>query len=300
MGGKLAEIRGRAVSQVASATGKGLALAAREELAPVMDRLDAMLTELDRLPAQIEQASTNGAEVMRASLVPMVETVKGLRSSLETLPMMLAQQVDGIVHQINQEGIGLRNQITTLREGLGSLPDALAREVAPILTMAERLDEVLALQRDSLDTLHAESVRKIGQGVGPTLRKIQEGTTDLASAGKSLKTAMDGAKRLPGEIANASKDAVKDIKSAAENAVEEIRQVRTKWWMPIAQAAVGGLMVAAILGGLLVWLGILDSRRLQPSASATYEQAWRAMYQQQDARGRAWMDSVLRGVSGTN
>jgi len=296
MAGKLADLKGKALVQMERRTGHGIALAAQEELAPILERMDAMMSMLDRMPGQIETSTASGAEQMKARLLPMVEQIRELRGTLNSLPTVLSHQVDGIISQIQQEGVVLRSHVAAMKEGLSTLPDALAKEVRPILTMAERLDEVLELQRGSLDALHTESIRLIGKGLSATLVDLKEASKSVSRGSNALSESMKDAKGLPNQIKTAATNATTDIKNAAKAAVDQIKGAQ-KWWLPWVQSVVSALVVVVILGalgGVAAWHGMLDLRRPQPSA---VEKAWESLYLKQPPEGRATMDKELAAAS---
>lgn len=292
-GGKLALLRQASREAVASAPGKTIGLAARQEIQPVLDRLDLMTEALNALPERMETSASGAAIAIREGLAPMVSQVTSLRVSLEALPTLLAQQTDGVLSQIQTENLTMRTQIDGLRSSLAMLPDALAQQVAPIILMAESLDQVLELQRGSLAALHEQSVGIFRTALEPTIERVDSGVRALVKQGHQTASVLKGMKGLPSEIRQATAEA----KSAGMATAEAIREAKGSQWHPLAQALVTAVVGAALILGGLAWLGTVDSSRLlRPSAPDAKAQAWDNLYQQAP-QWRATMDQFL-GASG--
>lgn len=288
-GGKLAVMRQQAQRAVASAPGRAIGQAAREEIQPVMDRLDAMTSALAEIPQRMEQSAATSATALRDSLAPMVEQVTSLRTSLESLPTLLAQQTDGIVAQLQGEGLTLRSEIDRLKGGLVHLPEALAREVAPIVMMAERLDEVLALQRSSLAALHEESVKSFRVAMEPTAERIDSGLGALTKQVGRTGAALQTMKGLPKEI----REAAEEAKRLGAETSAEIRKARGGQWHPVVQVLTTAVLAAALIVGGLTWVGTQGSSRLPLLGGASSkERAWEALYEANPQLRQA-MDSYL-------
>lgn len=86
MSGKMDEMKAKVGVQLSSAKGQSLAEAARQELAPIIGRLEEILTSLDAIPRQIEETTAARALGLRESLSPLAEQIRGLRTTLETMP----------------------------------------------------------------------------------------------------------------------------------------------------------------------------------------------------------------------
>lgn len=289
-GGKLAILRQAGREAVASAPGRVIGQAARQEIQPVLDRLDQMTEALNALPGKMETSASGAAIAIREGLAPMVLQVTSLRSSLEALPTLLAQQTDGVVAQIQAEGQVMRSQIEIFRTGLASLPTALAKEVAPIVMMAERLDQVLELQRRSLSALHDQSMQAFRSALEPTTERVDSGVRALVKQGHSTASVLKGMQGLPKEIRQATAEA----KTAGAETAEAIREARGRQWHPMVQVLTTSVLAAGLILGGMIWLGTQGSSRL-PLLSAPPDaktQAWDALYQQAP-QWRATMDQFL-------
>lgn len=300
-GGKLAVLRQQARQAVATAPGRAIGQAAREEIEPVIRRLDQIMEAMDALPVKFQDASESSAATLRDSLGPMVEQVTSLRTSLESLPTLLAQQTDGVVAQIQGESLTMRREIEVLRGGLVTLPDALAKQVAPIVLMAERLDEVLALQRSSLAALHDESLKSFRAALDPTAQRIEAGLGALAKQARATGGALQGMKGLPGEIRQATQAArdgasrtATEIETAASRAADQIREARQGQWPPVVQVLATAVVAAGLILGGLVWLGTHGSSGLPLIGGASSkERAWDSLYQAAAPQLRQAMDQFL-------
>ena len=294
-GGKLALLKQQARQAVATAPGRAIGEAARQEIEPVMSRLDEMTAALALLPERFQEAAHTSADSLRESLSPMVAQVASLRTSLEMLPTLLAQQTDGVVAQIQAEGQSMRSQIQILRGGLVTLPDALANQMAPVLAMAERLDDVLTLQRSSLAALHDQTMAAYRGALDPTTQRIETALGALSKQSKQTGSTLQGMKGLSKEIRDASQEA----KEQGEATAYALKTAVAGQWHPLVQVVVTAALAAGLIVGGLVWLGTHGSNGLlRPAAPSAKEQAWDSLYQRAPAQWQQSMDQFLAASGG--
>ena len=287
-GGKLAVLKEQARQAAATAPGRAIGQAAREEIQPILDRLDA-------LPGRFQEAAGTSAESLRESLLPMVAEVASLRSSLAGLPALMAQQMDGVVAQVQAEGLSMRKEIGVLRSSLATLPDALAVQMAPIMAISERLDAVLTLQRTSLAALHEASLDSFRVALDPTAERIETALGALTQQSRQTGGALQGMKALPQEI----RDATRDVRAAGTETVAAIRNARGSGWRLVAQAVATAVLTAALMVGGLTWVGTRGSSGLPPLVGQNAKaQAWDSLYRQAPPEWRAVMDQSLAASPG--
>lgn len=275
-GGKLALMKAQARQVVATAPSRAIGEAARQEIEPVMARLDLMTRSLEALPEQFRDSAEMSAESLRASLSPMVDQVASFRASLAGLPALMAQQMDGVVAQVQAEGLSMRTEIAVLRSSLKSLPDALARQVEPILAMAETLDGVLVLQRSSLEALHERTMATYRAALDPTTERVETAIGAITQQAARTETALRGMEALPQEIRTATAEA----RTAGDQVVARIRQARSGQWHPVLQLLATTLLATLIVGGMVAWLGTHGSSGLrQLAGQSAREKAWDSLYE---------------------
>lgn len=189
---------------------------------------------------------------------------------------------------------------------LSALPDALALQVSPILSMAERLDHVLSLQRKSLAALHEESLTSLHATMDPTAQRIEASLGVLAEQGRQVGRALQGMQALPGEIRDAAATAqtagratAEQIQLAASRAVDGIKAARRNRWSSVVQAVLTAFLVAGLTLGGMAWLGThASSWRPRLVGQSAKEQAWDSLYQQAPPVWRQSMDQFLATSAG--
>lgn len=320
--GKLAALRAQSRNQVVTSTAAGIRGLAEGELQPVTERLDALRTSLDSLPDRIEASGQGSALAIREALEPVAATVQTLRADLNSLPMAMAQQMDGVLAQVQTEGQSMRLALDRIHPVLSTLPQevaaALSTEIVGIVRIADRLDEVLALQRNSLDALHTESLerwkaalRPVVQGLGQTNNAMMTSAQQLTAAAQRTSSMLDSFETWPDRVREAATEArkgattiknqttkaveqietaVEQIGTATTNTVEAIQKAQGPWWQRMVEAA----MVAVVVGGALTWVNWTVSKsRTQPVDVRV--KAWEIARQEGEANPevKAWMADVL-------
>lgn len=289
-GGKLAALREQARQVVATAPGRAIGQAAREEIEPVIRRLDRIADVMDALPERFQEASDASAVTLCESLAPLAAQVSTLRTSLEMLPVLLAQQTDGVVAQIQAEGLTMRQEIGILRQGMATLPDALAQQVVPIVLMAERLDQVIVLQRSSLVALHEESLAAFRSSMEPTTERVEAGLGAVTKQVQRTASMLGSMKALPDEVRTAAEEA----RRAGTETAQAIRSARGTWRRQAAQVAATAVLAAGLVIGGQSWLGTQSSNRLPPFGGESAKvRAWDTLRQQASPELGQAMDSYL-------
>jgi len=284
------------VSETSSSGGKVLALneEARNALA---SRREAQVSEATR--AQIA-----------AQLGPLVRQIEDLSQQIDMIPVHLRTGLQETT-----------DQVSGLRTDLEALPEALAVRLAPALDLTERLDEVLRVQRSTLEELAESLTEKTDERVRTMVEQLRSETAEITKLASQSRGALAQLQQLPERITKRQKavatKAEEDLKKAQGlldaaldgietderrrlEAIEEAAQRLSKPWFTVVTAAVvSATAVAAVIGGL-AWLGILDLSALRPPVDANAKA--RAVLEQmhREAAGRPdiqqWIEEKSRGL----
>lgn len=218
------------------------------------------------------------------------------RAQIEAQLSPLTAQLEQLAEQVNMIPVYLRtslqptvDEVTSLRADLAALPEALAARIAPALDLTERLDEVLKIQRNTLDDLAHRLTEKSDERIKASLDQLRTEAAEVSKLASQSRGALQKIASLPAEVtkrqAHLSKTAAADLKEAhrlwnltaemtakAAQQTEErteklLEKARRPDWTLWLMALVAGAVPLVILG-ILVWHGTVDLSGLQPSGDA--------------------------------
>jgi hypothetical protein len=254
---------------------------------------DGKLNALHRDAALVVHQKVQGS-VSEATALQIRTEIQPLVDRLEHL----GREIDQVPDQLRTALMPLSEQMTYLRADLGSLPNAISREIAPILTVSQSmtgsLDEVLRVQRETIQLVVTELVGRATAQLSPIIASLSDPIESLTAAGQEVTESVAALQQLPATMdqqAKAARISGQKAVRALDLKLSEITQGLTRsWWILPAQTIGAGLVAGLLVMGGLIWLGTPGSSKQVPSA---VERAWQEMRTQQTPEIQRWMDGFL-------
>ena len=240
-----------------------------EEANGKMERSTARARMAD--PPQIVKAMTS----LRSTIETLVDIAEQVRTELTCLPAETARRLDAT--------------IGTLREDLHQLPPAVAARTAqslsPLERLQERIDQVLGIQRQTLEAMAAETAAGATAAMQERIETMDAAITRLSGQIEALKpclTRLREAENLPGRL-----ECAEQRLNAAAATLE-----RSPLWERAA-----GLLAASLIAGLIVLIGQVALDRLaSPAAPAELQKAaafGRAIWDRATGPERALLRAIV-------
>lgn len=205
-----------------------------------------------------------------------LQTVKALNDSSQQL-------------QTIEQARQLQEAAHLLRQSLDSLPEAVAQQVSESLQSLDRVssqvqqalmsfDLVNQAQRQTLESLTermaenaSQSFQEQAQRLGQTVQSQSHQTEKLARAVRGMGEALTDVQALPKRLQAAQQS----MNEAAEQLQEAAASSRSRWWMPILQTVLGGLLAGlVVLGGMYALNRPAQPDAAQQRAATFGQQVW--------------------------
>ena len=220
-----------------------------------------------------------------------LQTVKALNDSSQQL-------------QTIEQARALQESAHLLRQSLDSLPEAVAQQVSESLQSLDRVsgqvqqalqsfDLVNQAQRATLEHMTermtesaAESFQAQAERLGQTVQSQSHQTEKLTRAVRGMDETLTEVQALPKRLQAAQQS----MSEAAEQLQEAAASSRSRWWMPILQTVLGGL-----LAGLVVLAGMhVSSKPAQPDAEQARQAEWaRAAWSKATEQERELLQQIV-------
>lgn len=128
------------------------------------------MSETDEQPRKGKIAALN--EEAR-NIVAQRRAGKQIEAQLTPLFEQLKEQIDMIPVHLRTSLQPTVDEMQTLQTALAALPDAVAYQIAPLLDLTEHLDEVLRIQRATLDELAHHLTEKMEDRIQSMLDQVR-------------------------------------------------------------------------------------------------------------------------------